>query len=265
MRTIIHLSDLHFGRDEKKPTADLLAIISKLKPDIIVVSGDLTQRATTAQFRSAGEFLSHFNKPLLILPGNHDISLYALWNRFIAPYRKYKRFIDKALDPRYSDEEVAILGLNSVRASRFKDGRVNSKQLAQAKEWLASVPKKAVKIIFSHHPFNLPSTASARPLARAKKALRALEENEVDIFLSGHLHRTSVGHGESAYKIAAGHIFIQAGTAISKRRRGEANAFNVLSLNFPHLKIEVFAHDGNNFFCTQVKNFFHTGKGWKLE
>src|ERR1700704_500594 len=134
MRTIVHLSDLHFGRTDDALLTPLASVIAKLAPDLIAVSGDLTQRARTAEFQAARAFLDRLPKPQIIVPGNHDVPLHNVFRRFIGPLAKYRRLITDDLAPFYADDEIAVLGINTARSLTFKRGRVNSKQIDHAKE-----------------------------------------------------------------------------------------------------------------------------------
>src|SRR6187402_2459661 len=130
MRTLVHLSDLHFGRVDPILLDPLRELIERLAPDVVVVSGDLTQRAKSEQFVAAKEWLDTLPGPQIIVPGNHDISLYNVFRRFVQPLTRYKRYITDDLDPMYVDEEIAVLGVNTARSLTFKDGRVNKEQIA---------------------------------------------------------------------------------------------------------------------------------------
>ncbi|MGB9178581.1 MAG: metallophosphoesterase, partial [Pyrinomonadaceae bacterium] len=125
MRTIVHLSDLHFGRVDYSVVKPLIEHVKEAKPDLVAVSGDLTQRARTAQFKEAREFLDALPQPQIIVPGNHDVPLHNVFARFLQPLDKYRRHITDDLEPFYADEEIAVLGLNTARSLTIKYGRIN--------------------------------------------------------------------------------------------------------------------------------------------
>src|SRR5215207_1145789 len=156
MRTLVHLSDLHFGRVDYSVIEPLIATITELKPDVVVVSGDLTQRARSHQFKEAREFLDRLPSPQIIVPGNHDVPLHNVFARFLQPLDKYRRYITDDLQPFYADEEVAILGINTARSLTIKDGRINEEQVAGIRERLCELSDEVIKIIVTHHPFDLP-------------------------------------------------------------------------------------------------------------
>jgi 3',5'-cyclic AMP phosphodiesterase CpdA len=230
MRTIIHLSDLHFGRTDEALLTPLASAIDKLRPDLIAVSGDLTQRARTAEFKAARAFLERLPKPQIIVPGNHDVPLHNVYSRFIGPLTKYRRLVTDDLEPFYTDDEIAVLGINTARSLTFKRGRINSKQINQAKERLCALDPKIIKVIVTHHPFDvLGRRAANERLARAGLAMEMLWACRCDLLLAGHLHASDAG-SIAMHAVGGSHdaIVVQAGTATSTRARGEINSFNAI-------------------------------------
>ena len=130
MRTIIHISDIHFGKVDYKIVGRLKEKIGEINPSLVVVSGDLTQRAKSEQFIEARAFLDELPKPQIVVPGNHDIPLYNVYNRFLHPLDKYKKYITDDLQPFFADAEIAVIGINTARSLTIKDGRVNEQQVA---------------------------------------------------------------------------------------------------------------------------------------
>jgi 3',5'-cyclic AMP phosphodiesterase CpdA len=264
MRTLIHISDLHFGRTEPDLEEALRQKILEKKPDLIIVSGDLTQRATRKQFLEAELFFASLPFPIFIVPGNHDVPLYSFWKRFSRPYANYQKHISHDLEPEYLDDEMSVVGINTVRILRMKEGSVNQLQTKRVYHMFHGLPPRVFKIVVSHHPFNIPKKHRKRPMARVKKFWKFFEEMQIDIFLSGHLHDTLTHQGEQPYKIDPnGSLIIQAGTAISTRRRKEGNAFNVIILDFPSIRIERYRAPGTtDFSLVKTDTFVRTENGW---
>src|SRR3982751_4742243 len=131
MRRIVHLSDLHFGRVNPTLIDPLIKIVREVEPDLVAVSGDLTQRARSYQFQQARSFLDALPQPQIIVPGNHDISLHNVFARFVEKLTKYKRYITEDLQPVYEDKELVVVGVNTARSSVFKGGRINESQVAR--------------------------------------------------------------------------------------------------------------------------------------
>ena len=136
MRTLAHLSDLHFGRIGRGVLDALHRRLWQVKPDLVVVSGDLTQRARARQFRAARAFLDTLPTPQLVVPGNHDVPLYNVFARFLAPLAGYRRFVADEVDPSFVDDEIAVVGINTARSFTWKGGGVSEAQLARAEEKL---------------------------------------------------------------------------------------------------------------------------------
>src|SRR2546427_9837804 len=131
MRTLVHLSDLHFGRVDEQLIAPLISAVTEINPDLVAVSGDLTQRARTQEFREARAFLDALPQPQVVVPGNHDVPLYNVFSRFLQPLDKYKLHITDDLHPSYVDEEIAVVGVSTVRSLTIKGGRINEDQVAR--------------------------------------------------------------------------------------------------------------------------------------
>jgi 3',5'-cyclic AMP phosphodiesterase CpdA len=266
MRTIVHVSDIHFGRVDPRVVAPLVMAIRAVAPNLVAVSGDLTQRARRGQFRQARAFLDQLPPPLLVVPGNHDVPLFNLAARFMDPYGGYRRHIAQDLEPIYQDEEMIAVGLNSARNFPFHGGgRLNVAQVSHARARLAAAPADAVRIVVTHHPFDLPEGHGDEHLiGRSDMAMRQLAEAGADLFLAGHLHVSHVGHTADRYQIA-GHsaLVVQAGT-LSTRSRGELNTFNVLRLARPVITIERHSWnaDRQRFETSWTGTFTHTPDGW---
>jgi 3',5'-cyclic AMP phosphodiesterase CpdA len=267
MRTLVHLSDIHFGRVDYDLIEPLVAIVAEIKPDVTVVSGDLTQRAKTREFEEAREFLKRLPQPQIVVPGNHDVPLYRVFDRFIQPLDEYKEFITNDLEPFFKDDEIAVLGINTARSLVFKGGRINEEQVAIIRERMCELDNSTTKIIVTHHPFDLPETYHERELVgRAKMAMEALADCGADVLLAGHFHISYTGHTAERYKIENhSALVIQAGTATSTRGRGEANSFNVLKIEHPKISVQrfVWKPEEKAFGVFKEENFLHSEKGWK--
>ncbi len=266
MRTIVHISDIHFGRVDYAIAESLIVKINEIAPDLVVVSGDLTQRARSAQFIEARAFLDKLPKPQIVVPGNHDIPLHNVLARFATPLEKYKKYITDDLQPFYADEEIAVLGINTARSLTIKDGRVNEKQVAVIRERLCGLPDETLKILVTHHPFDLPAGFNDEVVGRAEMAMREITDCGADVFLAGHIHVSHIGSTATRYKLGAGKsaLVVQAGTATSTRGRGEANSFNLIEFEHPRLTVKRFeclsAETG--FVLAESQQFSQTEKGW---
>lgn len=271
MRTIVHISDIHFGKVDYGVVKRLKEKICEIKPDLTVVSGDLTQRARSAQFIEARAFLDSLPpSPQIIVPGNHDIPLHNVFARFFSPLDKYKKYITEDLHPFYADAEIAAIGINTARSLTIKDGRVNEKQVAVIREKMSSLPDEILKIIVTHHPFDLPEGYNDDQIVgRAEMAMREITASGADVFLAGHIHVSHIGQTATRYKLGAGRsaLVVQAGTATSTRGRGEANSFNVLEFEHPRLTVKRFECQTSEagFVPAESRCYMQNEKGWTKE
>ena len=266
MRSLVHLSDIHFGRVDSAVVDPLIEVINQIAPDVVAVSGDLTQRARSHQFKEARAFLDALPKPQIVVPGNHDVPLHNVFARFMQPLTKYRRYITDDLRPFHHDEEIAVLGVSTARSATIKGGRINQEQVDWMRERLCGFDDGVVKIVVTHHPFDLPEGHDERNLVgRARMAMERLASCGADIFLAGHLHVSHTTHSARRYKIK-GHsaLVVQAGTATSNRGRGEANSFNVIRVEHPHIAIErlEWQPERGSFATAGTENFHHTADGW---
>jgi 3',5'-cyclic AMP phosphodiesterase CpdA len=266
MRTLVHLSDLHFGKVDPELLEPLRALVHKVAPDVVVVSGDLTQRAKSEEFEEAKAFLDTLPGPQIIVPGNHDISLYNVLRRFLAPLDRYKRYITDDLSPVFIDDEIAVLGVNTARSLTFKDGRVNEEQVAQIKKQLSGLSKDLTRVIVTHHPFDLPKTFAEDDLVdRAPMAMQAFAESGVDVLMAGHLHASHAGSTAERYHMSEyAALVIQAGTATSTRGRGETNSFNVVRIEADKVEVDRYGWDlvGKDYSLVSTEKFFRSGNVW---
>src|SRR5438552_10851343 len=155
MARLIHLSDLHFGAHDPRLVAAVAERVDEEEPDVVVISGDFTQRARTEQFHEACKFLERLRErglEVLGVPGNHDVPLYDVLRRFLSPLTRYRRFIDESLCPFIELPEVVVLGINTARSLTFKDGRINQDQVEFIRETFARTASETVRILVTHHP-----------------------------------------------------------------------------------------------------------------
>ena len=245
MRTLVHLSDLHFGRVDDALLAPLRSQVEALRPDVVVVSGDLTQRARSEQFRAARAYLDTLPGPQIIVPGNHDISLYNVFRRFFQPLDRYRRFITDDLAPAYVDDEIAVLGVNTARSLTIKDGRISHAQIADVQARLSALPATLTRVVVTHHPFDLPAHRDEDDLVdRAPVAMQAFAECGVDLLLSGHMHISHSASTAERYRLEGfAALGIHAGTATSTRGRGEVNSFNVVRIVPQRVEVDRYGFD----------------------
>ena len=266
MRTLVHLSDLHFGRVDPALLDPLRNLIREIAPDVVVISGDLTQRAKSEEFEAARAYLDTLPGPQIVVPGNHDISLYNVFRRFVQPLDRYKRYITDDLDPVYIDDEIAVLGVNTARSLTVKDGRLNKEQVEKIRATLADLDPKITRVVVTHHPFDLPPGAEESDLVdRANMAMEAFSQVGVDLLMAGHLHTSHTANTSARYKISEyAALVVQAGTATSTRGRGEVNSFNVVRVEAMKVEIDRYGWDvvRGEFALVATEKFMRTGNVW---
>lgn len=236
--SIIHLSDLHFGRIHPETLEHLDDFLIKRNDEIklAIVTGDLTQRARKSEFIAATHFIKSLNHPLFVVPGNHDVPLYNLWLRFFKPYRKFLKYLGPFSQNYYEDEDVAIFGLWTVNNFAAHTGKLRQSDLQEIESRFKNVPAKKIKIIACHHPL----LSIKHP--RIKNDIARIMKLSPHFILWGHEHQSAIVH-MSENEIFP--IILAAGTSTSSRVRSEANSFNYIRFMNDQIHIEIYRHSKN--------------------
>ncbi|MEO8849724.1 MAG: metallophosphoesterase [Casimicrobiaceae bacterium] len=268
MRKVLHISDLHFGRVDIAVVEGLRKSVEQLEPDVIAVSGDLTQRAKRREFMAASDFLNLLRAPKVVVPGNHDIPLYNVFARFHSPLERYRQYIGEA-ESVFTDDEIVVVGVNTARSLAFKGGRINLEQVRRARELFCAGDNPRVRILVTHHPFDLANVSvNADPVGRAAMALEHMRQCMPDVLLAGHMHVHQAGTTTERYDLGGrSAILVHAGTATSTRARGEQNSFNLLCVDQD--SVSVWRYDwraSSSVFApgTQYK-YARVAGGWTAE
>ena len=256
MSTLIHLSDLHFGKDRPDLLEPLVERVNVLAPDLVVISGDLTQRAREEQFKEARDFIKKINARVLSVPGNHDVSLHRPFRRFFWPWRSYKKYIDQDLTPSFENDEMIVVGINSVDRFSWQTGRLTAERINHACDAMDHAPDGKTRILVVHHPLEHPAETDKKPIPGAEEALERLLSCGANLILSGHLHTWHAGN----FTVKSGKttaVQLHAGTSLSSRVRGEANDFNVIDILDGRIGIErlSFNEETQQFETTEARQF----------
>ena len=271
MPRLLHLSDLHFGAHDPRLVEAVEQRVHEEQPDLVVISGDFTQRARTEQFREACQFLERLREAghdVLGVPGNHDVPLYDVLRRFFSPLTRYKRFIDDELCPLHELPGATVLGINTARSLTFKEGRISHEQLRFIRDTFERTDPKAMRILVTHHPlFALPvgdGPEVGKAIGRQEHALDAAANAGVDLMLAGHNHRASAHHAPDLVTRAGSAMVIQAGTATSTRLRDEEQSFNRIDIDGNSVTLTVQAWAGDRFASADAQKFVLEGDRWRI-
>jgi 3',5'-cyclic AMP phosphodiesterase CpdA len=220
---------------------------------VLAVSGDLTQHALATEFEQARALIAALPGVPVIVPGNHDLSFYNPLRRVVQRLALYKRHITADLEPSHSDDEIVVLGLNTARVPLFRGGSFSAGQLRKLEAFMRDVPEGVLRILVTHHPFDLPASYPASELVRGARATMKRLLESVDVLLAGHHHISHSGATVERYRIdGRSAVFVQAGTALSSRMRGEPNSFNVLRIDRESITIQIWAWDAGTKVFTQT-------------
>ncbi len=231
---LLHISDIHFGPPHRPELDDAIRkLIVAEKPDALLVSGDITQRATRDQFEAARDYLGSLSLPQVVVPGNHDVPLYALHHRLGSPFRRYREFLADDLEPTLKLPGVWVFGMNTAKGWTAKNGVFRAETLQRCKAFFSGAPPAVLRVVVAHHHLLPAPGARYDPVAaRARNAARAFSDARVDIVLAGHLHHAFVLRVKTYYpKLSFGTLVAHSGTSMSSRGRGvehEANSVNII-------------------------------------
>ena len=270
MAIVAQISDLHFGAHEPDVVDALRDALIAIGPDLVVVSGDLTQRARTAQFVAADAFLASLEAAglaLLVVPGNHDVPMHKPVARLVRPLGRYRRIVQRARPSFVATADIAVLGLASAHGLTVKDGRLTRAQIRSIGACFRTVPAEVTRLLVTHHPLvPLPGGhGGIEPALRgAGPALQAVRAAGVRIMLAGHHHAHSVSVVSPAIAVDPQVLVVQAGTATSCRRRGTPNGFNVIEVGGDRLAIDEWTTRGAAPFARAARTIYERASpsGW---
>lgn len=269
---IAQISDLHFGPPFLGEVADRLAVtVGELAIDALVVSGDLTQRATRRQFEDARDYLDRFgDTPRIVVPGNHDVPLYRVGERLRDPRRLYRQIITEDLSPTLRLDGAFFVGIDSTAPREaISNGRIRAKQLQNcAASFEQAEPEDARIVVTHHHLVQAPDALRDQTLRGSRRALRCFVECGVDVVFAGHLHRGFIGSSLDFLRSGGGRdrgvIVVQCGTSTSARGRGrerERNTFNLVDIGSETLTVTHYLHhEESQAFLPSSRHLFPRGR-----
>ena len=258
MLTVLHASDFQCGRPFRPEAADaLVSLAGEVDPDVVVVAGDLTQRAKDREYVMASALLGRLPAvPCIVTPGNHDVPLYRVWERAFAPYRNWRRRISSALDTVTSLDGATFVALNSSAPRRaIVNGRIDDEQVQYARRAFRAAPETDVRVLVIHHHFQpVPDGRGGKPLPRARRLVAEFESMGVDMVLGGHVHQTHLSTSRALLgsEGRVGLPLLACGTTTSRRGRGPEvglNSLNVVRVGATEIEVvpHLMAEGGDRF------------------
>lgn len=230
---IAHISDLHFGMHNPDIIEPFIDDCALLKPELLIISGDLTQRGKAEQFQQLSAFLASITIPQLIVPGNHDIPMHNPLMRFCHPFKQFKMYISSELEVSYENDEVNILGINSVTPYKLKDGALSIKSLTRIKNHF-SAHSTQLNILFFHHNLKYFS-GMHHPLNNAAEFLEYLKESPIHLVCTGHLHYSNLKLIPKRQGSPC--ALLHAGSLCCQRTKDENNSFYFINIERLHCSI----------------------------
>lgn len=269
MARLIHLSDLHFGAHDPRLVDAVERKVNEASPDLVVISGDFTQRARTEQFQEACRFLERLRDSgheVLAVPGNHDVPLYDVLRRFLSPLTRYMRYIDDTLCPMHEVPGATVLGINTARSFTFSDGRINEEQIRFIRETFERADPDSTKILVTHHPLFALEVGGAvtNAVGRSELALDAIGDAGVDMLLAGHNHDASVHSARDLVSRAGPALVVQAGTATSTRVREQDQSFNRIEIDGRAITVVFETWNGSEFAAHDEQRYERQGDHWRI-
>lgn len=260
MTVLLQLSDTHFGTEQPPVVDALLRFASELKPDVVVLSGDITQRARRAQFAAAREFVTKIPaRALLAIPGNHDIPLFNVLARLFYPYAGFERAFGKELEPEWQSEDFLVVCVNTTRPSRHKDGEVSAEQIVRVSQRLATAKEQQIRIVVTHQPVHvLRDSEIHNRLHGYRQAVNAWSTAGADIIMGGHIHLPYTAPLHELFGSLHRRCWVvQAGTAVSSRVRSRhPNSVNVIRRADPNLTLAErwdYSAKRDEFHCVKTE------------
>lgn len=232
MTSLLQISDPHFGTVQPDVMEALVRMAHEQRPDMLVLSGDITQRARATEFSAAQAFCDRLAIPkMLAIPGNHDIALLNLYQRFFKPYARYLQSFGPGLENVVSAPLMHAIGVKTTRRWRHKNGEISSAQIERVVAELGRADPAQLRIVVVHQPVYVPNAKDEHDRLRGwEPALHAWAQAGADIVMGGHIHLPYARELSSQIQGLGRRLWcVQAGTALSTRlRSGIPNSVNLL-------------------------------------
>jgi 3',5'-cyclic AMP phosphodiesterase CpdA len=257
---LLHISDLHAGSvEETAVERSLEPLVERVQPELIVASGDLAHRGRRREHERAAAFLRGLGRPLLVIPGNHDIP-YTFPARFTRPWAEFERQWE-TVEPVFRADDLVVVGLNSVRPWRHQSGGIRSGQISRAKELLADAPHGALRVVaLHHHLIGAPWRSRKKPVARRSEVLAGLVDAGAELILAGHIHQAAVSerHEFEVERNGLRGVTVSVAPGLGQprpNRRGEARGLHVYEANADSLLVQTYVWRDDDWGLTATRRF----------
>jgi 3',5'-cyclic AMP phosphodiesterase CpdA len=262
---ILHLSDPHFGAADSGIARIFLKSAAAMKPDLVILSGDLSMRARRSELHAARHFVNELPQPTLVIPGNHDIPLINQpFDRFFRPFKRYQELIAPELEPELTHRGVHVVSLNSTRAfglhTDWSEGRLCQRQLTRMEQQFLGSPPGHFRILVLHHPLLELQVAGRQVVKPLKELMESIENSRVDLVMCGHFHRSQILAVGLTDQWRA--VISQAPTVCSTRLQGEPQGFHEILLDAEVLRVTHHVFESGNFVPAGSPSFVRRRNGW---
>jgi 3',5'-cyclic AMP phosphodiesterase CpdA len=235
--------------------------VQALEPDITALSGDFTQNGAAREFREAAEFIKRLPGRVIAVPGNHDMAFLNVWKRATQRLKLFREYITNDPEPFYMDDEIAVIGLNTARITHLRDGRIRAWQILRLEQRMAEVAPEIIRVLVTHHPFDLPAIFTSSDIVGRGALYMKRVTACIDLMLAGHMHISHAGPTAERWDVGGDSaVFVQAGTALSTRVRGEENSFQLIRTSAGAIEVQQYI-SGPTGFAEGERRLFRRENG----
>ena len=257
---LLHISDLHAGSAEETAFEHTLEpLVERVEPELIAVTGDVTHRGRRREHERAAAFLRGLGRPLLVIPGNHDIP-YAFPARITRPWAEFERQWE-TVEPVFRSDDLHVVGLNSVRPWRHQSGGIDHSQIARTRDLLSEAADGALRVVaLHHHLIGAPWRSRKKPVSRRSEVLAGLVDAGAELILAGHIHQSAVSERHEfevdRHGLRGTTVSVAPGLGQPRpNRRGEARGLHVYEVSPDTLLVQTYVWREDDWGLTATRRF----------
>ena len=254
MRRILQFSDIHFGCEHRHACDAALDYAHANNPDLVLITGDITQQGYPDEFAAAGDWIRRMPDPRFVIVGNHDVPYWSLTARLFHPWKAFERATGHpAHDHQFLSPDLMVRGVVTARGwqarPNWSKGVIDLDQTRKAAEALRQAPVGALRVLACHHPLvEMIGTPMTGDVKRGDEAALIFAEAGVDIITTGHVHvpfALPINLGDAcSYAIGCG--------TLSHRERGTPPSFNQIEWDSREIIVTAMAWTGARFEPSQT-------------